>query len=102
MSTPITFRVDDELLAQIDAEEGSRSEAVVELVKLALSGERVPEGLDRLMLSTSQIQSLDQTAARWGVSRLEAMERMLKERILREFVEERQRQIKHLKPVGHA
>ena len=52
----------------------------------------VPEGLERLMLSKTQIQSLDQTAERWGKTRIEAIQRMLTERILREFVEERQRQ----------
>lgn len=93
MSTPVTVRLDDDLLALVDAEEGSRSEAIVELLRLALTGEKVPEGLDRVLLSESQIASLDQTAQRLGLSRQGAIERFLKERILKEFVEERQRQI---------
>jgi metal-responsive CopG/Arc/MetJ family transcriptional regulator len=93
VSTPVTVRLDDELLAEVDAQPGSRSEAIINLLTVALSGERVPEGLERLMLSTSQIASLDQTAERWGMSRIEAIERIVKERILREFTEERQRQV---------
>jgi Arc/MetJ-type ribon-helix-helix transcriptional regulator len=89
-TTSITVRLDDELLADVDAREGSRSD----VVKAALErGLKVPEGLETLILSTSQIASLDQTAQRWGLTRIEAMQRILKERILREFTEERQRQL---------
>jgi hypothetical protein len=86
----VTIRVADETLAAIDAREGaSRQEKLTGLVERAL---QIPEGVEALMLSTSQIASLDQTAARWGVSRIEAMQRILSERILREFTQERQRQ----------
>jgi hypothetical protein len=95
----VTVRLEDELLERIDAREGSsRQEKVVALIDRGL---KVPEGLETLMLSTSQIASLDQTAARWGLSRVEAMQRILSERILREFTEERQRQLnEHVKRNG--
>jgi hypothetical protein len=87
----VTIRVDDETLAAIDTREGSsRQEKILSLVERGL---KVPEGLETLILSTSQIASLDQTAQRWGLTRIEAMQRILKERILREFTEERQRQL---------
>jgi hypothetical protein len=88
---PTSIRLTTELLEAIDAREGSnRQEKIVALIERGL---RVPEGLETLILSTSQIASLDQTAQRWGLTRIEAMQRILKERILREFTEERQRQL---------
>jgi hypothetical protein len=95
----VTIRVDDETLAAIDAREGSsRQEKISSLVEQGLT---IREGLETVMLSTSQIASLDQTAQRWGLSRIEAMQRILKERVLREFTEERQRQLnEHVKRNG--
>jgi hypothetical protein len=95
----VTIRVDDETLAAIDAREGSsRQEKISGLVEQGLT---IREGLETVMLSTSQIASLDQTAQRWGLSRIEAMQRILKERVLREFTEERQRQLnEHVKRNG--
>jgi hypothetical protein len=87
----VTVRLEDGLLERIDEREGSsRQEKIVALIGHALDA---PPGLKPLMLSRSQIASLDQTAERWGVTRLEAIERILTERIRRELTEERQRQL---------
>jgi hypothetical protein len=67
------------------------------------AGLDIPPGLDPVLLSESQIASLDQVAERWGLTRGEAIHRMLTERLLREYVEERQRQAfgkGKLKPVA--
>jgi len=86
----VTVRLEDELLERVDASEGSsRQEKVLSLIKAGLD---VPPGLKPVLLSPTQIQSLDQTAERMGLTREQAIHRFLTERILREFVEERQRQ----------
>jgi predicted DNA-binding protein len=100
-ASPTSVRLPEPLLARVDEVAGAegikRTELLTELVEQGLNA----RGLDRLMLSTSQIASLDQTAARWGLSRVEAMQRILSERILREFTEERQRQLnEHVKRNG--
>ena len=51
-----------------------------------------------LQLSTSQLACLDQLAERAGVERVELMSRYLGERVRREFIEDRQRQMAGAKP----
>jgi hypothetical protein len=87
----VTVRLDDELGERVDAAEGaSRQEKIVGLIERGLDA---APGLKAVLLSETQIASLDQTAARMGLTREAAIELFLKERILKEFVEERQRQI---------
>ena len=87
----ITVRLDDELLARVDGADGSsRQEKILSLVQRGLD---TPDGLKPVLLSTSQIASLDQTAARMGLTREETIHRFLTERILREFVDERNKQL---------
>lgn len=98
MTTPTSIRFDDPTLARLDARaeaDGvSRQQLVISLVTQALDAPPVPAGLEVLLLSTSQIASLDQTAARMGLTRIEAIQRFIKQRIEREFIEERQRQMR--------
>lgn len=58
----------------------------------ATSGLPVPQ------LSTSELACLDQLAARAGVGRVELMARFLRERLRREFIEDRQRLMAEAKP----
>jgi hypothetical protein len=91
-ASPTSIRLPAALLERVDEtadREGvKRTELLVELVEQGLNA----RGLSAVMLSTSEIASLDQTAGRLGLTRVQAIERFLRERINREFVEERQRQ----------
>jgi hypothetical protein len=87
----ISLKLPDGLLERIGEREGmTRTEIVIELLGRGL---QLAPGLEVLLLSTSQIASLDQTAERWGMTRVEAVQRILKERIRREWVDERNRQL---------
>lgn len=91
----VTLRLDDELLAKVDTQEGSsRQEKVLAALERGVS---IPDGLEALMLSKAQITCLDQLADRAGLSRIELLARYVGERLNREFVEDRQRQMGNLK-----
>ena len=104
MSTTVGARFDDDTIAELDrrakAAGVTRTEIVAALVRETLDSVPVPPGLQVLELSTSQFASLGQTAERLGLTVMEAMQRFLKERIEREFIEERQRQVKPPKVYG--
>ena len=104
---PKSYRLDEDLAARLGAYASERDVSETVVVESALAslldargsvpGLRVvpgpgDSGLQKLMLSSSQVASLDQTAARWGVSRVGALERIVRERVLKEFVDERNRQ----------
>ncbi|HMF62079.1 MAG TPA: hypothetical protein VK595_16985 [Vicinamibacterales bacterium] len=65
-----------------------------ELVTKMLSGD-VPAETPLIELTKSQIASMDQTAERAGLTRKAWIEKALKERIAREYVQERQKQVFH-------
>lgn len=95
--TALSVRVEDELIARLDAQaeqEGvSRSELVVRYLEHGLR----TAGLQTILLSTSEIQCLDQLAERAGTTRVDLSVRYLRERLRREFVDDRNSLLQDLK-----
>jgi hypothetical protein len=111
-------RCDEEFLPRVDELAGrrelSRNQLVLAVLEAAIAGDITPAvispagaasditperaSLPILQLSTSQLACLDQLAERAGVERVELMSRYLGERVRREFIEDRQRQMAGAKP----
>jgi predicted transcriptional regulator len=89
----IALRLDEKLVEQVDkmaeARDVSRQALVAEMIEHALK----TLDLRPAVISVSEIASLDQTAARWGMTREEAVTRILRERIHREYVDARNSQL---------
>jgi predicted transcriptional regulator len=90
-------RLDDELLERLDARaeqtNTSRNELIARLLDVGLKA----DGLDTVILSTSEIQCLDQLAARADTTRAALSSRYLRERLRREFVDDRNRLLQDAK-----
>lgn len=88
-TVPTSVRLPRELLDQLSAkaeEDGvSRSDLIARLVAVGLRA----DGLDTVILSTSEITCLDQLAERAGTTRVDLSVRYLRERLRREFVDDR-------------
>jgi predicted transcriptional regulator len=95
--TTLSVRAEDELIARLDAQaeqDGvSRSELVIRYLEHGLK----TAGLDTVILSTSEIQCLDQLAERADTTRAALSSRYLRERLRREFVDDRNRLLQDAK-----
>jgi hypothetical protein len=82
-------RLDDELLERLDAQAETEGVSRNELIARYLEHGLKTAGLQTVLLSTSEIQCLDQLAERADVTRAELSRRYLGERLRREFVNDR-------------
>jgi predicted DNA-binding ribbon-helix-helix protein len=100
VTTPASFRLEDGLLARLsaraEAEKVSRNELIVRLLEHGLK----TEGLETVLLSTSEIECLDLLAERQGKTRAQLSSRFLRERLRREFVDDRNSLMHKLKKAG--
>lgn len=105
MSRPIPIRIQDELLEKIDAKAESTGVARADLIRQALEASlaprETPQGIDCLIeLSKSQIECMDQLAERAGLDRKRYLQRIIGERLRREFVDDRNRLLQDISHNG--
>lgn len=77
----------DQLTAKAEADGVSRGELIARLIAVGFRA----DGLDTVILSTSEIACLDQLAERADTTRVDLSVRYIRERLRREFVADRNR-----------
>lgn len=96
-TVPTSVRLSRELLDQLsekaEADGVSRSDLIARLIAVGLRA----DGLGTVVLSTSEIACLDQLAERAGTTRVDLSVRYLRERLRREFVDDRNSLLQDLK-----
>lgn len=97
MTTPASFRLEDDLIARLGARSEDEGISRNELVARYLEHGLKTAGLDTVILSTSEIACLDQLAERAGTTRAALSSRYLRERLRREFTDERHRLLQDAK-----
>jgi predicted transcriptional regulator len=93
----MSVRLDDGLIERLDARAAEQGINRTELVTRLLEHGLKTDGVQTVLLSTSEIACLDQLAERAGCTRSELSRRYLGQRLRREFTDDRHRLLQKVK-----